>query len=266
MEIIKVENMSFSYSKEEIFKDFNIVINKGEWITILGHNGSGKSTLTKVMIGLLKKETGIIKINGIELTEENVYDVRKNIGIVFQNPDNQFVGSTVKDDLAFGLENLCLAHDEIEMRIEKYLTKVNMLEYKDKEPHNLSGGEKQRVAIAAVLSMEPEIIILDEATSMLDPKGKEEVIEVIKNLSENNTVITITHNLSEAILSDRVIVLNKGKIVLDGKPLAVFKETEKILSAGLDLLPSMKIANKLAELNYQDEELKGILWELNSKM
>lgn len=268
MNVIEIRDLSFYYAEEEgyVLENFDLDIKEGEWVTILGHNGSGKSTLSKLIIGLLKKNTGTISVMGT-LLENNEYEIRNHIGLVFQNPDNQFVGSTVKDDIAFGLENKCLSREEMNSRIEEFSKMVNMHEFLNKEPHNLSGGEKQRVAIAGVLAMDTDIIILDEATSMLDPKGKNEVIETIKNLSlGNKTIITITHDLSEAVLSDRLVVLNKGKIVLDGTPKEVFKEEKIIIEAGLDTLPTMKILDKLNQDGMTNEKLKDVLWQLSLTM
>jgi energy-coupling factor transport system ATP-binding protein len=268
MNVIEIKDLSFYYAEEEgyVLKNFDLNIKKGEWVTILGHNGSGKSTLSKLIIGLLTKQTGTIKVMDT-LLQDNEYDIREHIGIVFQNPDNQFVGSTVKDDIAFGLENKMLSRKEMHSRIDQYSKMVNMRDFLEKEPHNLSGGEKQRVAIAGVLAMDTDIIILDEATSMLDPKGKNEVIETIKELSDGDkTIITITHDLSEAVLSDRLVVLNKGKIVLDGTPLEVFKEEKTIIEAGLDTLPTMKILDELEARHINNEKLKEVLWELSLTM
>ncbi len=268
MNVIEIKDLSFWYAEEEgyVLENFNLNFKKGEWVTILGHNGSGKSTLSKLIIGLLKKNSGTVTVMGTRL-DDNEYEIREHIGIVFQNPDNQFVGSTVKDDMAFGLENQCLPRAEMIERINKYSKLVNMHEFLDKEPHNLSGGEKQRVAIAGVLAMDTDIIILDEATSMLDPKGKNEVIDTIKELSlGDKTIITITHDLSEAVLSDRLIVLNKGKIVLDGTPIDVFREEKIIIEAGLDTLPTMKILEELEKSGLSNKELKDVLWELSLTM
>ncbi len=220
-----------------------------------------------MIVGLLKKTDGSINVNGKELVEGNEYEIRESISIVFQNPDNQFVGATVMDDIAFGLENKCLDREEMHRRIDLYSRKVNMHDFLNKEPHNLSGGEKQRVAIAGALAMDTDIIILDEATSMLDPRGKNEVIETIKSLQDGNkTIITITHELNEAVLSDRVIVLNKGEIVLNGKPSEVFQQKDVIIEAGLDVLPSLKVLDRLKEENIDNDKLKELLWELSLKM
>ena len=214
MSFIEVKDLSFRYVKEEqTINNVSFNINKGEFICILGHNGSGKSTLAKLLVGLLKAKRGKILINGIELNEDTVDELRKEMGIVFQNPDNQFVGVTVKDDIAFGLENRCVKSDEMKEKVEKYAKLVRMEDFLDRNPEELSGGEKQRVAIAGILAMNPELIIFDESTSMLDPKGVREIIEIIKELKGKKTVISITHNLDEASFADRVIVMNQGKIV-----------------------------------------------------
>lgn len=268
MKAIDIKNLAYYYVKDEgyILKDFNLTINKGEWVSILGHNGSGKSTLSKLIVGLLAKREGTIEVNGVFL-EDNPYEIRKMVGIVFQNPDNQFVGSTVRDDIAFGLENKLIPREEMPILIDRFSEVVGMKEFLNKEPHNLSGGEKQRVAIAGVLAMDTDIIILDEATSMLDPKGRSEVMETINNLSNGEkTIITITHDLEEAVLSDRIVVLNKGEIVLDGKPLDVFKNEEIILEAGLDILPTMKLIKHLDKENIKNEEVRKLLWELSLEM
>ena len=216
--MIKVSDLSFSYNQEdEALKKINLSVEKGSWVSILGHNGSGKSTLSKCLVGLLAPTSGEIFIDGQQLDEKNLPHIRKKIGIVFQNPDNQFVGVTVKHDIAFGLENQCLPHDEMMERINHYAKLVGMEDFLNKEPHHLSGGQKQRVAIAGALAMEQDILILDEATSMLDPEGTREIVELIKYLNKtlNKTIITITHDLSFAGLSDRLIVLKDGEVILE---------------------------------------------------
>lgn len=268
---ISIKNLKFSYNRvDDVLKDISLDIPKGQWITILGHNGSGKSTLSKLIIGLLTKYRGEIYIDGLILSDQNVYDIRKKVGIVFQNPDNQFVGTTVKDDIAFGLENREVDREEMIKRIDIYSKYVNMNHFLAKEPSLLSGGEKQRVAIAGILAMNPDIIIFDEATSMLDPKGTSEIMDLIKKVKDlgDKTIITITHNLKEAVLSDRVIVLNDGQITLDGKPEEVFKEEEKLLEAGLDILTPMKLLKKIKanELLFSQKDMEETLWELILKM
>ena len=219
---IEIKNLSFSYQKNvnnqrdiDVLENLNISFPKGKYTCVLGHNGSGKSTLAKIIVGLLPSTRHeSIKILGMELNEENVYKIRENVGIVFQNPDNQFIGSTVEDDIAFGLENHCVHQSEMKAIIDEYAKLVGMDEYLEKEPSHLSGGQKQRVAIAGVLAMEPSILILDEATSMLDPKGKKEIkalIHKMKDIVKDITIISITHDVEEALNSDYVVVLNKGK-------------------------------------------------------
>ena len=246
MQSIIIKNLNFGYSsKDLVLKNINLEINEGEFVAILGHNGSGKSTLAKILVGLNDIHynqtdeiinNGEVYINGLELNEKNIYDIRKNVGIVFQNPDNQFVGVTVKDDIAFGLENRQMPKKEMETVIQKYSEIVGMEKFLDHNPEQLSGGQKQRVAIASVLAFMPNIIIFDESTSMLDPLGVKEVNDVINSLKGKKTVLAITHNLSEAVKADRIIVLNKGEIVLNGTPSEVFKEKETLEAAKLDIL------------------------------
>lgn len=265
MSFIEVKDLSFRYVKEEqTINNVSFNINKGEFICILGHNGSGKSTLAKLLVGLLKAKRGKILINGIELNEDTVDELRKEMGIVFQNPDNQFVGVTVKDDIAFGLENRCVKSDEMKEKVEKYAKLVRMEDFLDRNPEELSGGEKQRVAIAGILAMNPELIIFDESTSMLDPKGVREIIEIIKELKGKKTVISITHNLDEASFADRVIVMNQGKIVLDDTPKNVFKNIDILRDCKLDILNSMKLIDEIQKSNINDKEsLEEALWELS---
>ena len=213
--LVKVEDVSFKYEEqtEYALNRVSFHVNAGEWVAIVGHNGSGKSTLAKLLNGLQFSHEGSIVIDGIPITEESVWDIRKKVGMVFQNPDNQFVGTTVKDDVAFGLENNAVPRSEMVTRVERSLEKVKMLSFLDQEPHHLSGGQKQRVAIAGIIALKPEIIILDEATSMLDPQGREEVFDIMRELQkENMTIISITHDLDEAAKADRIIVMNKGKV------------------------------------------------------
>ena len=265
MSFIEVKDLSFRYVKEEqTINNVSFNINKGEFICILGHNGSGKSTLAKLLVGLLKAKRGWILINGIELNEDTVDELRKEMGIVFQNPDNQFVGVTVKDDIAFGLENRCVKSDEMKEKVEKYAKLVRMEDFLDRNPEELSGGEKQRVAIAGILAMNPELIIFDESTSMIDPKGVREIIEIIKELKGKKTVISITHNLDEASFADRVIVMNQGKIVLDDTPKNVFKNIDILRDCKLDILNSMKLIDEIQKSNINDKEsLEEALWELS---
>jgi len=267
MSFIEVKNLSFRYVKEEqTIDDISFNIEKGEFICVLGHNGSGKSTLAKLLVGLLEARKGSIHVNGVELTEETVDELRKEMGIVFQNPDNQFVGVTVKDDIAFGLENRRINNKEMNELIDYYSELVGMHDFLDRNPEELSGGEKQRVAIAGILAMNPELIIFDESTSMLDPKGVKEIIDIIKHLKGKKTVISITHNLEEASFADRVIVMNKGKIVLNDTPENVFKNIEVLKEAKLDILNSMKLIDRIEQSNINDikkKELEEALWELS---
>lgn len=266
MKAIEIKNLTFGYNKKRtILKNINLDIEKGEYVVLLGHNGSGKSTLAKLLIGLLTANEGTITINDTLLTEESAYKVRENVGIVFQNPDNQFVGVTVKDDIAFGLENRRVKSEDIKKRVLEVSKIVGMEDYLEKNPEELSGGQKQRVAIASVLAFKPNIIIFDEATSMLDPSGVKEVLDTIRSLVGEITIISITHNLNEAKDAGRVVVLNKGTIVLDGKPEDVFKEKEILKESNLDITNSMKLSELISVSSLDDVKKKKVedaLWEL----
>ncbi|ARW19261.1 Energy-coupling factor transporter ATP-binding protein EcfA1 [Pediococcus pentosaceus] len=221
--IIDVKNLTYKYANsgdKKALDNVSLSIEKGSWTSIVGHNGSGKSTLARSIDGLMSYNEGVINVDGIILSDDTVWDIRKKIGMIFQNPDNQFVGATVEDDVAFGLENLGIETDKMHKIVNNVLKKVRMEDFKERQPDQLSGGQKQRVAIAGVLASKPEIIILDEATSMLDPQGRYEIINLINEIHQENdiTVISITHDVSEAMLSDHVIVLNDGKIVESGAP------------------------------------------------
>lgn len=266
--MIEVEDLHFSYTKEDkALRGVSFSIKDREWVSIIGHNGSGKSTLSKLLIGLLEKDSGSIKIDGEELTLDNLNEVRKKIGIVFQNPDNQFVGADVRHDIAFGLENRCIPRDEMIELIDKYSKKVGMYEYLDREPTHLSGGQKQRVAIAGILAVNSDVIILDEATSMLDPAGSKETIALIRELKEvyNKTIITITHDLSLAKLSDRIIVLKEGKIISDDIPTEVFKDEELLNSSSLDMPFNLKLLNEVKkdDVLKHNNRLVDELWKLS---
>ena len=270
--VVKLENVCFGYEDgNEVLKNFNLTINEGEFVTILGHNGSGKSTLSKLLVGLHEIQGGKIIIDGQPLTESSVFDIRQKVGIVFQNPDNQFVGCTVRDDIAFGLENKCVPYEEMNNLVNKYAQEVGMGDFLNFEQHYLSGGEKQRVAIAGVLALGAKIIILDEATAMLDPQGREDMMKLIHELVKNRdkTIIMITHYLDEAIHSDRIIVMNEGKIILEGKPKDVFKEKELLESVKLDVPFAVKVSYELtkrgvlSEIVTSDEELINELCKLN---
>lgn len=235
---IEITGLLFGYEpKVHVLKGVSLSIDAGSYICVIGHNGSGKSTLAKLMVGLLEPAEGEIKIFGQQLNSSTVNQLRKQLGIVFQNPDNQFIGATVKDDIAFGLENRQVPHAAMEGIISQVLKQVNMLDFADKEPTNLSGGQKQRVAIAGILAMNPDIIIFDEATAMLDPKGKKEIRDLIQTMKVNNpnlTVISITHDVEEAFLSDEVIVMNEGHIMAVGSPLEVFAHEHELNAIRLD--------------------------------
>ena len=246
--IINVQHLSFGYDEDTLtIDDISFTIEKGSYTTILGHNGSGKSTIAKLLLGLLEKKSGEIVIGGIPLTEETLNQVRSQIGIVFQNPDNQFIGATVRDDIAFGLENNCVDPALMDDIINEYAKKVNMYEFLDHEPTKLSGGQKQRVAIAGILAMSPSIIILDEATSMLDPKGRNEINALVHQLNKdkNMTIVSITHDIEEAALSDYVILLSDGHIVDEGRPEEVLMKKEEIESLALDIPFAYKISHGL---------------------
>lgn len=268
--MIEVKNLSFSYNqKEEALKDVSFDIADHEWVSIIGHNGSGKSTIAKLLVGLLAPTSGSICIDGLELTEKTVDSLRHKVGIVFQNPDNQFVGYNVKYDIAFGLENHKVERNEMISLIEEYTKKVDMYEYLEREPQTLSGGQKQRVAIAGILALNCDVIILDEATSMLDPEGTEDIINLIKELHTkyNKTVITITHDLNLAQLSDRVIVMRLGEKIAEGKPEDIFKQRDLLKSSNLDMPFSLRMideASKIEKLN-NDEKLMEALWEYHLK-
>jgi len=245
---IEVRNLSFSYDpRVRTIDHVSFDIPEGSYTTLIGHNGSGKSTIAKLLLGLLERAEGEIRIDGLDLTLENLREIRGKIGIVFQNPDNQFIGSTVRDDIAFGLENHCVPQEEMDGIIEKFAARVNMTEFLNSEPTKLSGGQKQRVAIAAVLAMRHKIIVFDEATSMLDPTGKREINALIKELHKDKrlTVISITHDIEEVAQSDNVIVVNKGQIALVGTPKEVFRNEKLMESMQLDIPFVYKVRNAL---------------------
>ena len=271
--IIDVKNLSFRYKESQEYydvKDITFHVKRGEWLSIVGHNGSGKSTTVRLIDGLLETESGEIVIDGQRLTEENVWNIRRQIGMVFQNPDNQFVGATVEDDVAFGLENQGLSRQEMQKRVEEALDLVGMLDFKKREPARLSGGQKQRVAIAGVVALRPAILILDEATSMLDPEGRRELIETVKGIRKDYdmTVISITHDLEEVAMSDRVLVMKKGEIESTSSPRELFSRND-LDQIGLDDPFSNQLKHSLSQNgcdlpeNYLTEsELEDKLWEL----
>lgn len=238
--ILEVENLVFKYEKESDVNQLNGVsfsITKGEWVSIIGQNGSGKSTTARLIDGLFEEFEGIIKIDGERLTAENVWNLRRKIGMVFQNPDNQFVGATVEDDVAFGMENQGIPREEMIKRVDEALLAVNMLDFKTSEPARLSGGQKQRVAVAGIIALRPEIIILDESTSMLDPTGRSEIMRVIHEIKDKYhlTVLSITHDLDEAASSDRILVMRAGEIIKEAAPSELFATSEDMVEIGLDV-------------------------------
>ena len=250
--IIKTENLGFTYTENDdsdivraedipALADVNINVERGEYVAILGHNGSGKSTFAKLLNVILTPTVGKIYIDGIDITsndftEDDVFNIRRKVGMVFQNPDNQLVATVVEEDVAFGPENLGLQREEIRNRVDQSLSLVGMTEYKSHAPHKLSGGQKQRVAIAGIIAMKPKIIIFDESTAMLDPRGRKEIVDIMERLNkdEGSTVLNITHYMEEAVRADRVIVINDGRVCLDGTPKEVFSNVEKLRAIGLD--------------------------------
>ena len=271
--IIDVKNLSFRYKESQEYydvKDITFHVKRGEWLSIVGHNGSGKSTTVRLIDGLLEAESGEIVIDGQRLTEENVWNIRRQIGMVFQNPDNQFVGATVEDDVAFGLENQGLSRQEMKKRVEEALDLVGMLDFKKREPARLSGGQKQRVAIAGVVALRPAILILDEATSMLDPEGRRELIETVKGIRKDYdvTVISITHDLEEVAMSDRVLIMKKGSIESTSSPRELFSRND-LDQIGLDDPFANQLKHSLSQNGYDlpgnyltESELEDKLWEL----
>lgn len=273
--IIKVENLCFEYEPGlKTIHNISFQIKKGEYVAILGHNGSGKSTIAKLLIGLLEKKSGNIIIDHKELNLENLYKIREKIGIVFQNPDNQFIGATVRDDIAFGLENICIPRETMDELIERYAKRVRMDQFLDHEPTKLSGGQKQRVAIAGILAMSPSIIILDESTSMLDPRGRKEINELIRELKEDKemTIISITHDIEEAKNADRILLLNKGEIVGDDQPETLLMNEKLLQDLHLDTPFALKVSRKLKAQGIQInetlnvEELEKQLCQLHAKI
>jgi energy-coupling factor transport system ATP-binding protein len=269
-EIIKVEDVFFQYpdQKEYALKGISLDVKAGEWLAIVGHNGSGKSTLAKMLNGMHFPGEGTVEVDGVSLQEETVWDIRSKIGMVFQNPDNQFVGATVEDDVAFGLENHGIPYETMVTRVKDALKSVNMEDFLVQEPHHLSGGQKQRVAIAGVIALQPDIIILDEATSMLDPKGRKEVLETVRVLKEkeNLTVISITHDLEEATKADRMVVLNQGTVFKEGSPEEIFLLEDELTKLGLDSPFTVKLARalkregiQLSKNYFTEEELVDVL-------
>lgn len=274
--IIKVDNLIFEYTSDETtyraIDDFNLDIKKGEFVAIIGHNGSGKSTLSKNLNAILVPTSGDINIKGMNTKDEKyLWDIRQTAGMVFQNPDNQIVATIVEEDVAFGCENLGIPSEEIRLRVDEALKNVDMYDLRERQPHLLSGGQKQRVAIAGIIAMRPECIIFDEATAMLDPSGRQEVMNTIKRLNKeyNITVLHITHFMEEAVEADRVIVMEKGKLALEGSPREVFSNVDRLKEIGLDVPYMTELAHLLKEdgLDIRDniltvDEMVGELCQL----
>ncbi|GGB49319.1 energy-coupling factor ABC transporter ATP-binding protein [Virgibacillus dakarensis] len=272
--LIEFRNVSFRYGDEEpwVLKNCSFEVYENEWLAIIGHNGSGKSTIAKLMNGLLFPQEGEIIINGQQVTEETIWDVRKDVGMVFQNPDNQFVGTTVQDDVAFGMENRGFPREEMIKRIEQNLTAVGMQDYRLTEPHRLSGGQKQRVAIASVLAVSPKVLILDEATAMLDPKGRQEIMRTVSNVRAEHalSLITITHDLREVVQAERVIVMNSGEIWDEAIPREIFSKKDALREIGLDVPFVAILTDELKKTGMtitneplNQEELLEDLWTLH---
>ncbi|MBW7799097.1 MAG: energy-coupling factor ABC transporter ATP-binding protein [Streptococcus thermophilus] len=276
--MIEIKNLKFKYNQDQTsytLNDVSFHVKHGEWLSIVGHNGSGKSTTARLIGGLLVADSGQIIVDGQELTEETVWDIRDKIGMVFQNPDNQFVGATVEDDVAFGLENKGLPYKEMVSRVQEALSFVGMMDFKDREPARLSGGQKQRVAIAGIIAMRPSILILDEATSMLDPEGRQELIQSIEDIRQQYgmTVLSITHDLDEVAMSNRVLVLKQGKVESISSPRELFSRGSELVDLGLDIPFSALLTQKLKNQGLIDcegylteKELVEQLWEYLSKM
>ncbi|KRM68296.1 abc superfamily atp binding cassette transporter, abc protein [Apilactobacillus ozensis DSM 23829 = JCM 17196] len=259
-----MKNLNFKYenSKENTINDVSFNIKRGEWVSVIGHNGSGKSTLIKLLDGLLPIDSGSITINDNLVKENNLDQIRKSIGLVFQNPDNQFVGATVEDDIAFGLENNQFSRNDMNVIIDKVLKVVDMSNYRTHEPSKLSGGQKQRIALAGVLALSPKILILDEATSMIDPQGRNEILDIINNFRTDNnmTVISITHDVEEIKLSSRVLLLKSGMLIEDTNPYELFNSVENLEKYSLEMPFSAQLSRHLINSgldipnSYMDEE------------
>lgn len=271
--ILEIQNLTYKYEEDSDKLNLSGVsfdVNEGEWISIIGRNGSGKSTTARLIDGLMPALSGTIKVDGEVLTEANVWDIRRKIGMVFQNPDNQFVGATVEDDIAFGMENQQIERDEMIKRVDDVLELVNMSDFKDREPASLSGGQKQRVAIAGVIALRPKIIILDEATSMLDPNGRNKLMNVVREIKDEYglIVLSITHDLDEAVHSDRIVVMKDGEVVRIATPAEIFESENDMVSIGLDvpftsnLMIDLRAKGFDIPEKYMDEEgLADYLWQ-----
>lgn len=275
--LIEFKNVSFKYNEEQpwVLKNLSFKIYENEFVAIIGHNGSGKSTIAKLVNGLLFPQEGEILINNISVNEETIWDIRREVGMVFQNPDNQFVGATVQDDVAFGMENRGIPREEMVELIDGTLKAVRMQDYRMTEPHRLSGGQKQRVAIAGVLAISPQVLILDEATAMLDPKGRKEIMQTVSELSEQQglSLIAITHDLAEVTQAERVIVMNQGKIWAEATPREIFSKRDALREIGLDVPFIAVLAEELKRVGIElsqeplnHEEMLEELWTLHKRL
>lgn len=269
--MITFEEVEFTYGKNPVLRKINLSISAGEFVSVIGHNGSGKSTLAKHMNGLLVPTSGLVDVQGLSTAnKDEAWRIKQLVGMVFQNPDNQFVAPTVFDDVAFGLENLGVPREEMVERIESALNHVGMWAERDREPHRLSGGQKQRVAIAGILAMMPKVVIFDESTAMLDPMGRREVLETALRLhQEGITVVNITHYPEEAVFSNRILVMNEGQIILQGQPSDIFQNIDQLHAVGLDVPFSVKLADQLRKKGlslapdvWKMDELVERLWTL----
>lgn len=274
--LIQIKDLTYEYDDFKL-GPIDLSIQQDQWISLIGRNGSGKSTLARLIDGLIEANSGSVIVDGLEVNEQNIWKIRSKIGVVFQNPDNQFVGANVEDDVAFGLENRQVSHEEMVSRVNEALKLVDMAEFAKHEPSKLSGGQKQRVAIAGILAIRPQIIILDEATSMLDPEGKRNLLQLIRELKKQYhfMVISITHNIDETVFADRVIVLDKGKIKMDDVPAKIYQHHEELDELGLDLPFVEKLRFELekkgislfdSEEDLNEKEMVSKLCQLNSKM
>lgn len=276
-DIIRVQDLVYQYADAQhpALNGINLRVQRGDWVAVIGHNGSGKSTLAKNLLGLLEPAAGKIEIAGMALSEATVWDIRERVGIVFQNPDNQFVGATVADDVAFSLENRGVPRADMVQRVDAALAKVRMQDFAQREPAHLSGGQKQRVVIAGVVAQKPQILILDEATSMLDPAGRREIVQLIRQLKSEMdlTVLSITHDLEEAASADQVVMLDSGQIVDQGTPEKIFARGTALAEHGLDvpyaerLKAALRARGVVVPDDYlTDEGLVDYLWTLSSTM
>lgn len=258
MKCVSINHLSYSYIKDKpVVKDFSLDIEKGEYVSLVGHNGCGKSTLARLLVGLLVPETGTVEICGLELNSKSISEIRKKVAIVFQNPDNQFIGATVEDDIAFSLENMCVSREEMIPLVKEYASKVGMSEFLAKEPGYLSGGQKQRVAIADSLVRNPELLILDEATSMLDPSGKRDILNLVRKMRKENpnlTVISITHDIEEAYLTDRIVLMHEGEKILSCTPKELFNNIDVIKKYNLEVPFELQLKSKVKELGIEVKE------------